>query len=166
MVLQNWSDTGGGGGGLPGVERPLSPQLNKLCQGLGPLALFCSPSACAWWLNASKFDLVMGKLYSFGTLGIMCNFKTRVWAHSNYFEIPSAKIHSKTFFFFFGDSYSVSSPSQSRSNQPEDITFSGFQQSLLKSSMCVHDKYTPVATCTEKQTPAWKYQGFPLFLCK
>lgn len=87
--------------GLSGVERPLCPQLNKLCQGLGPLALFCSPSAFAWWLNASKFDLVMGKLFSFGTLGIMCNFKTRVWAHCNYFEIPSAKIHSKTFFFFF-----------------------------------------------------------------
>lgn len=27
------------------------------------------------------------------------------------------------------------------------IAFSCFQQSLLKSSMCVHDKYTPVATC-------------------
>ena len=27
------------------------------------------------------------------------------------------------------------------------IAFSCLQQSLLKSSMCVHDKYTPVATC-------------------
>lgn len=50
---------------------------------------------------------------------------------------------------FFGDSPTLSPlllPIPQITNQRSTV-FSCYQQSLLKSSMCVHDKYTPVATC-------------------
>ena len=49
-------------------------------------------------------------------------------------------------FWWFSHSLSLLLPILQITNQMS-IAFSCFQQSLLKSSMCVHDKYTPVATC-------------------
>ena len=52
------------------------------------------------------------------------------------------------FFFFFLDSsiLSLLLPIAKIANQMS-IVFSCFQQSLLKCSLCVHDKYAPAATC-------------------
>lgn len=141
MVLQNWPHTPG----TLGSKDHSSHSWSDCVKVLVPQALFLSPCAFAWWFNASKFDLVMGKLFSFGTLRIMCNFKTRVWVHYNYFEIPYAKMYSKTFFLWLSHSLLLL-PVPQITNRVI-IVFSCFQQSLLKSWMCVHDKYTPVATC-------------------
>ena len=60
-------------------------------------------------------------------------------------------------------------PSTPQITNPISIVFSCFQQSLLKSWVCVLDKYIPVATCKRdkpQHETAGKYQGSPLFLCK
>lgn len=102
----------------------------------------------------------MGALFSFSTSKIMYHFKTRAWVHYNYFEIPYGKIHSKP--FFVCDSPTLSSPSSSPNNQPNEHCFFMLSAISAKKPICVHDKYTPVATCKRNKP---QHENTKAFLC-